>query len=583
MTRRRTSLAAVAAALLLPLAGCVSVPESGPVVETDGTRDESEPVGVAYDPLPPLPDASQTDIVRGFLDAMTAVPIQTTTATQFLTAEARQSWTPDAETITYGDRSAVSVSQSRVVVRLLDGGNRFDSRGSWRGQLTGAGLELSFRLELEGGEWRIAQTPDALIVPESWFGSRYRRYSLSFLDAAAQVLVPEPVFVPNDDALATRLVEGLLDGPVAGAGTRSFFPAGTILADLSVPVSAEGVAEVSLGDVGRQSPEAQRLMMVQLVATLRQVPGIEAVRVTIDGELLQLPGTTDGRVPIELGVELDPAVPGASSLVFGLLRSNRVVSGDPSSLVPVGGPFGAGEIPLRSVGVSLDGVRSIGISADGRTALLAPTYDAAEEVRGVLDRGTDLLEPEWDVADRAWLVDRRPGGARVRYFEDGRMRGLRVPGVSGERVRTFLVSRDGSRLVAVIARGGTDLLVVSRIVHDDAGGVREATPATTILSGTDEMRVIKDIAWQTPTSVAALTKVTGELWDVRSVAVDGAPASVESLRTVNGPVSSLAGSPVPGQGLLVLAPDAVLDLSGAVSREVPLSATDPPVSLDYVG
>jgi hypothetical protein len=583
VTRRRTRLVMVAA-LLLPLAGCVSVPESGPVVETDGTRDASEPAGVAYDPLPPLPDASQTDIVRGFLDAMTAVPIQTTTATQFLTAEARQSWTPDAETITYGDRSAVSASQSRVVVRLLDGGNRFDARGAWRGQLTGAGLELSFRLQLEGGEWRISRAPDALIVPETWFGSRYRRYSLSFFDTAAQVLVPEPVFVPSDDALATRLVEGLLDGPVSEPGTRSFFPAGTTLGDLSVPVSSEGVAEVSLSDVGRQSPEAQRLMVVQLVATLRQVPGIESIRVTIDGELLQLPGTTDGRVPMELGVELDPAVPGASSLVFGLLRSGRLVSGDPSSLVPVGGPFGSGDVPLRSVGVSLDGVRAIGISADGRSALLAPTYDdAGDAVRGILDRGTDLLEPSWDVADRAWLIDRRAGGARVRYFEDGRLRALRVPGVSGERVRTFLVSRDGSRLVAVIARGGTDLLVVSRIVHDDAGGVREATPATTILSGTDEMRVIKDIAWQTPTSVAALTKVTGELWDVRSVAVDGAPASVQSLRTVNGPVRSLAGSPVSGQGLLVLAPDAVLDLSGPVSREIGLSASDPPVSLDYVG
>lgn len=577
---RRLALAVLVALLL---AGCVSVPESGPVVETDGFQDVTETAGVAYDPLPPLPDASQTEIVRGFLDAMTAIPIQTTTATQFLTPEAREAWTPDAQTITYGDREAVGASASQVVLRLLDGGNRFDSRGAWRGPLAGAGLELSFRLELEQGEWRISRAPDALIVPESWFRTRYQRFSLSFFDPGTKVLVPEPVFVASDDALATRLVDGLLQGPAAEAGTRSYFPPGTVLGDLSVPVSEAGVAGVSLSDVGRQSPEAQRLMVMQLVATLRQVPGIEAVRVTVDGQLVQVPGAEDGQVPIELGVELDPAVPGASTLVFGVLGDGRVVSGGPESLVPVDGPFGTGEVPLRSVAVSLDSVRALGISADGTSALLAPTYGQSGTVRGILDRGTDLLEPAWDVAGRAWLLDRRAGGARIRYYEDGRIRGLRVPGVTGERVRSFLVSRDGSRLVAVVSRGATDRLVVSRLLHDAAGGVQGATTATLILSGTDEMRMIKDIAWETPTSIAALTKVTGALWDVRSVAVDGAPTSIESLRTINGPVRSITGSPVPGQGLLVLAPDEVLDLSGPVSRAIELPSEQVPVSLDYVG
>ncbi len=54
----------------------------------------------------------------------------------------------------------------------------------------------------------------------------------------------------DDDALdATRLVEGLLDGPgpaLAPSLPQPSFPPGARLGDLSVPVSPEGVAEVSL-------------------------------------------------------------------------------------------------------------------------------------------------------------------------------------------------------------------------------------------------------------------------------------------------------------------------------------------------
>ncbi len=111
--------AALAAALLaLPVAGCVSLPESGPVVETDESRGTPVTSGVKYDPLPLLPDASRSEIVKGFLDAMTAVPIQTTSAAEFLTQEARASWRPERETLTYGDRAPALDTGSVVRVRM---------------------------------------------------------------------------------------------------------------------------------------------------------------------------------------------------------------------------------------------------------------------------------------------------------------------------------------------------------------------------------------------------------------------------------------------------------------------------------
>lgn len=580
---RRGLVAAVGLLLVVAPAGCVSMPESGPVVETDGSGGAAGSTTVKYDPLPPLPKASRTEIVKGFLDAMTAVPIQTTSAAEFLTQEAAQSWRPERQTITYGDRSAALDDGTRVSVRMLDGANRFDDRGAWDGALSGDQLELSFGLAFEQGEWRIADVPDALVVPESWFESRYRRFSLTFLDASEQIVVPEPVFVANDDALATRLVEGLLDGPGSdlGRSERTAFPDGTRLGDLSVPVT-DGVAEVSLSQVGRQPAESQRLMVVQLVSTLRQVPGITAVRLSIDGEVVQLPDIDDGRIPIEVGADLDPAVPGASAIVFGL-QGGALVGGIPEALDRVTGPFGTGEIRLRSVAVSLDGSTAAGVVAGGTSVLVAPVNGTSTPVRSILERGTDLLEPSWDFTDRIWLVDRRGGDARVRYYEDGRLRTLAVPGVTGEPIRSFLVSRDGSRLVAVVAGPTGDRLVVSRIRHGGEGEVRGASPARPILGASAETQSIKDVAWETPTSVAVLTGVAGELWEVRSVAVDGAPTSVEIIANLSSPVRSLAGSPVAGQGLLAIAPDGSLDLSGPVPTQIEFADGAAPRSLDYVG
>ncbi len=73
--------------------------------------------------------------------------------------------------------------------------------------------ELHFRLAIEGGEFRITNPLDALVVPASWFTQRYRQASLYFFDRGARVLAPEPVFVPRGEQLATSLVDGLLVGP----------------------------------------------------------------------------------------------------------------------------------------------------------------------------------------------------------------------------------------------------------------------------------------------------------------------------------------------------------------------------------
>ena len=70
---------------------------------------------------------------------------------------------------------------------------------------------------MEDGEWRIDAAPDALIVPEDWFETRYRQVSLYFFDPTASILAPEPVFVPQRRAARLDADPGPGDGPRRGA------------------------------------------------------------------------------------------------------------------------------------------------------------------------------------------------------------------------------------------------------------------------------------------------------------------------------------------------------------------------------
>ena len=122
-------------------------------------------------------------------------------------------------------------------------------------------------------------------------------------------------------------------------------------------------------------------------------------------------------------------------------------------------------------------------------------------------------------------MDRRKTGAIV-YVLDKRtdeMVPLDVDGISGEDVKRFLVSRDGSRLIAVIRESKeNDSIVVSRIVTTGDGQVLSASSAEDITDPDNLDGQIRDIAWRSPTSIALLQPVNNELFQVRSASVDGA-------------------------------------------------------------
>jgi hypothetical protein len=539
------------------LGGCVSLPQTGRVGTEPGQETVDQGVGsFDYTPAGPRPDAPPLSIVEDFLLAMQASPQSTAVARKFLTDEARSQWFPDKTTLIYGNklvtgrRSTFQVSLEETV--------QLDERGTWLGPVgEGDGVDYTLELERERGEWRIANPPDALVIPQTHFESRYQQFFVHFFDPTGQVLVPEPTYLPRGEQAATMLVRRLLSGPhkhLKGV-LRSYIPGGTEYV-LSVPVSPEGVADVGLNEeLLRLTPADRQMALAQIGWTLRQVTGLEAIRVTVNGSPIDIQGAVSPQ-EVASWAAYDPAVPGASPDLFGL-REGRVValrSGDEE----VVGRFGAQELALRDVGVSLDGQRVAGVTEDGTTVVLAPRVQAGEKMPGpdetevVLDDGNDLLQPAWDVHGGLWLMDRTSAGAAVSVVRADGVRPVEAPGIEGEDVEAFVVSRDGSRVVAVVETKSQDRLVIARVRRGPAGRVLGLTQAVDLPLAQQGVDEIRDLAWRSPASLAVLSGPTPETSQVLLALVDGSTgaSSVDSTaeilrrRAVRVAAAPTSGAPV---------------------------------------
>ena len=554
------------------LAGCVGMPEAGPVrtEPADDLLDAEAPVD--FTPGGPTAGADPVEIARGFLVAMQASPLSTTVARQYLTAESSRSWVPEQGTLIYTDELRTEVGASDV--RLdLSGTTALDQRGSWLGEQ--GDLRLRLRVVRDAGEWRIDNPPDRLIIPLTHFQSRYFQYHLYFFDKSARVLVPEPVHVPGGAQAPTALVEGLLQGPSRALleVEQTFLPARTVLDDISVPVSADGTAEVPLSDqvLDLGEPALERAF-AQLAWTLGQVPGIERFRVTVDNSPLELPGmVTD--MPVTGWSELGPEVVGATQSLFGI-RDGMVTAVVGGEERPVTGVFGEVDLGLERIGVSLDGARIAATTGTG-TVLVGPrARDAegeprAEDARPVVTGGTELLAPAWDLHGNVWVVDRTSAGATVTVVRNGRATPVEVDGVTGQDVRSFAVSRDGTRLVAEIAEEDRDRLSIARVERTDAGRVRAVLPAEPLGMRGFGVDRIRDIDFRTPTSVAVLTPPLAGRSRVLLVDVDGSSARTalpSEAGSFPGSATRLVTSPSPSTGLFVQTRDGRLFVLAASGR-----------------
>ncbi len=539
------------------LVGCSTLPDTGAVHREAADRPDRPQDAPYFTPPGPAEDGSPAAIVSGFLVAMKANPLTTSVARKFLSERARRTWLPNRGTIVY-EAFTVSTRSTGAKVRLADT-RRLDARGGWRGDPPGRTQTLDIELVSEGGQWRIDNPVNALVVPTSFFDRSFARFNLYFYDQTGRALLPDPVFIPRGEQTATNLVRGLLAGPSSALSeiSRSALPSRTDL-DLSVVVTESGVAEVPLSrEVLQASPSELSRAVDQLAWTLRPVPGIERVRITVGGAPVPLPG---GRVdaPVTSGPDLDAGA-NADARLWGL-RGGRVVDISSSAPAPTGvdGPLGRPGYSMRSLAVSEPPRRIAAVSGNGRSVFVsaAERDSSALPVQRPVTGATDLLRPSYDRFGDLWLVDRTSRGARVLVVDAQGARELRVPGVTGASVSAFSVARDGSRLaVGYGGRRARPVRLVD-ILRTDEGTVSGAGRSTTLATDGDGGPVV-DVGWRDPATLAILSRPSKETSQVDFISTDGSPTApdlgVPSL--FRGTAQAMVVAPDTGLPLRLITPD----------------------------
>jgi len=549
--RRRTAVVACTLAVAL-LAGCSSLPTSGPVRPGRDLQADRADVGVRVIGQPPVRGASPQDIVRGFLQAGADFVNDHAVARLYLAREASQQWEPSTGTSVY-DRSegafTVEPTGDGQVALTAAQVASIDGEGHYARTPAATRLSRMFGMTRVDGEWRIASLDDGLVLTRSDVSETFRQLNLYFLAPSRRVLVPDTVFLPAVPGLSTALVTRLLRGPsesLAEAATTAF-PRGTSLAVSSVPLR-DGIARVNLDDSVLKADEAARAMIsAQLVWTLKQLPEFQGLRLSVEGDDLGVSG--QGQVQSrDAWNGYDPAglPPGAVAYAVRDGRLARVVEG---RFTAVAGPSGDGRRTISGPAVALDGGQVAGITEGGRALV---TGRLAEDELRVRLRGTALTPPSWDPAGNVWAVD-APAG-RVWMIPDGTRDpvAVEVPELAAGRITGLRVARDGARVAVIAGVGGRARLYVGGIVRGRSGG-----PAPRLVALTEvlpQLRAVRDISWSDATTLAVLGSQSGEPLAPLYTDTDG--FEVEQVE------------PLPGLITLAAAPPARPLLAGTESGQI---------------
>lgn len=542
--RSRGVLAAVLAAVAL-LAGCASIPTSGPVQVGHGGHGDGqgqEPIQVFAQR--PHPGWTPAQIVTGFLAAMASPDADHAVARSYLTPDIRENWPTGQSTavvvyardenfrLDIGRDNTVTVSAAQVAT--------ISNRREYRPSPQDATMHAVFRMQRVNGQWRIGSLPGNLLLDETDAVSGYVPFDLNFFSRGADVLVPDPVVLPasDSDEWAAELLRGLLAGPTPSMadGVTSAIPKGTSL-DAQPVLDPDGTLNVALGgSASGLAGEARQRMVAEIVATLMRVDGVSRVRVQTDATQTA-PAYRDS-----VYAPYDP-----SRVVRRLrgyfVRDGKLYSVDTSSadVEPLKGPFGTRAVRFKSPAVSLDATRAAAVSPSGHTLYVGP-LDAAGKVE-VLYHGTELSSPSWDRNGDLWVVDNGTGGPRVLVFRRGK--GVPVtasaPDLAGADVSAVRLAWDGTRIAFVTSGGRAGQLltgVVSR--QRQAIGVHVVRPVAPSVTDAN------DVWWYDQRSLAVVGREQSDLMATYVATVDG--LSITKASSVSD-VSSVAAAP--GQPLLI--------------------------------
>jgi hypothetical protein len=522
--------ALAAIAMALTAAGCVSMPSGGPVQSypvTQGSPGQPESFPLSF-PQPPRAGWNAQDIVGGFL---TASATSTSVARQYLTPELGKTWRPSGALNVYSvgpdadlpkpvtvnphtHQKTTTVTISGQVSATLTKQGTYEVPADSTAAGAAASTPTFTLVKNVGGQWRISSVPSQLLISTVSFQDAYQQRNLYYFDPRGTVLVPDPVYVPNQAAPATllKLLVGDLANPqmdwlTKGAATTAFPRGTTQLGDVTLD---GGIATVNLGGkIAKASALVKEQVWAQLSATLGGTgqggPAVPQVQVDVNGKpwnALDAQGN-----PVQQPQSRFSPPSGASKTFYYIDRGGYLVSRS-----------GPGGRPLQIVKIGR-GVTQLAVSPDNQhLAVVRKGILLTAEVRngtlstGIVSKlvrqpGAGYLALSWDPADNLWTT--REG--QIVVLRGGTAIGTVLPpvrvtaanGLAQNGTFTGLrIAPDGVRVALIVA--GVDLYIgaISWQAPTRAGGA----PSITIMlspfraSGGD----LQSVAWYGADNVVTL-------------------------------------------------------------------------------
>ena len=489
--RRRGILAAFVAVAALVLSACAGLPVSGPVNPGLSAGTDAGSPEFLFRPDEPQPGATPEQIVEGFIRAGSGPgpAANWEVARMFLAPSIRETWKPEASvTIDLpDDRQPVSPTEGAVELSLVTVAT-VDSTGAYQPD---AGVtQLSFRLaQQDDGEWRITEAPDGVVIDRDVFANVFHRYSLMYFDPTWQFLVPDVRWFPTTNA-ATRIAGALVNGSPSGwlaASVVNSFPESVTLARPSVPLES-GIAQVTLSAEALlvESTTLDR-MQTQLAASL----------------------ATAGASGAQMSVASTPLTAEPVST-----RSTRV-TGPPLVQTEDGFGFLAGDeltpIPGLSETMELVAPAAIEVSPDRDFAAVRLVDGGIARVPAdgpvaVIDTRGGLIDPSADPFGFIWSVPRGQPSSIIAFSVAGQQFPVADAWPGASEIVAMAVSRDGTRVAAILVNGGRSEVWIAGIVRGtEAVPVRlgEAVPLGP-LAGSGS-----GLAWLDDTTVGVLSTESG--------------------------------------------------------------------------
>lgn len=472
---------------MILLSACATLPtlntnQIGPELLSGDTNET-----LYYSPSGPADNASQEQIITGFLYAGNGPQEDYAVAREFLTAGFSAKWRPSVETlIQSGETKIVSNTGTKIRLEVP-----FDARVAADGtyeSVPGSSRIIEFRLIQVYGKWRISGAPNLTILLRPNFGLLFQPVSVYFWDKALTHLVPDLRWFPIKAALATRVTNALIAGPSPWLEpvVQNLLPKGTKLNINSVTVTA-GNAEVDLNASALKIPAWKRpYLRSQLLATLSEVDGVTGVSISIERTAQEIPVGSSG---------------------FSDSPSNLPVILNENGLFHVAGnstfEINDTEKPVQDLAAT-----GFAISGDETFLALSNGYSVHTYTLGLIgvkdklvDSRAKLLNPTIDPYNQVWTASYKKGSEIRVIDKSGGLVSIPNPYGFGAAIRGIAMSPEGSRLAIVhdFYNGSTvDILPVIRDKSRKVTGLAAPFPLTQFGNGA------KSIAWVDRVTVSGL-------------------------------------------------------------------------------